>query len=202
MRLILLLLLLSANIHAAQWQQVKNKQNIEVYQQKLTDGLIKIKAITSVNSCIDGFQNLILDTEQTPLWVTSVNNVTLLSQPSKSEHIVYTQLNAPWPIKNRDMVTYSRITRRANTQLQIGIQAVSELYPLQKDYVRIEQLAASWVATQKTGNELVVEYQVLIEPAGKIPLWLANSVAKNNVYKTFRNLRRHLKEDVCQRAKL
>lgn len=197
MRLLLLLTLVCASSHAFEWQQVKNKQGIEVYQQALGNGLLKLKAITATEGCLASFESLLFDTQNANKWLSNIEKVTVLKSPSPNEHIVYTQFNAPWPIKNRDMVTYSRIFRTSKSQTQIGIQAAPNVYPKQSNYIRIEHVEASWVINQLSQNKISIEYQAIADPAGKIPLWLGNSVAKSNVFNTFKKMRARLKLYTC-----
>lgn len=193
----MLLLFFCAHLSALEWRQVKIKQGIEVYQQKLPDGLLKLRAYTVTSGCLSAFEALLLDTQNADQWLSNVKRVEVLATPSPDEHIVYTQFNAPWPIKNRDMVTYSRIYRTAKTQLQIGIQAAPDTYAKRDAYVRIEHVAASWVINQLSQNEISIEYQAIADPAGKIPLWLGNSVAKSNVFNTFKKMRERLRLYSC-----
>ena len=193
----LLLLLFCTPLSALEWQQVKIKQGIEVYQQKLPDGLLKLKAYTVTSGCLAAFEALLLDTDNADKWLSNVDSVNVLKSPSQNEHIVYTQFNAPWPIKNRDMVTYSRIFRTSNSQTQIGIQAAPNVYPIQDNYIRIEHVEASWVINQRSPNSISIEYQAIADPAGKIPHWLGNSVAKSNVFNTFKKMKERLKLYSC-----
>ncbi len=197
MRTMLLLLLFCTPLSALQWQQVKIKQGIEVYQQKLPDGLLKLKAYTETSGCLAAFEALLLDTDNADKWLSNVDSVEVLKSPSQNEHIVYTQFNAPWPIKNRDMVTYSRIFRTSNTQMQIGIQVANNEYAKRDGFIRIEHVAASWVITQRDADTISVEYQAIADPAGKIPHWLGNSVAKSNVFSTFKKMKARLKLYPC-----
>lgn len=197
MRILLLLLFFCAQLGALEWQQVKNKQGIEVYQQALPNGLLKLKAITLTEGCLASFESLLFDTQHADKWLSNVQNVTVLESPSPDEHIVHTRFNAPWPIKNRDMVTYSRIFRTSNSQTQIGIQAAPNVYPIQDNYIRIEHVEASWVINQRSPNSISIEYQAIADPAGKIPHWLGNSVAKSNVFNTFKKMRERLKLYSC-----
>ncbi|WP_372768659.1 START domain-containing protein [Pseudoalteromonas sp.] len=197
MRLLLLLLLFCPELSALEWQRVKNKHGIEVYQHALPNGLLKLKAYMLTEGCLASFEALLLDTQNAEQWLSSAQSVKVIESPSPDEHLVYTRFNAPWPIQNRDMVTYSRIFRTSNSQTQIGIQAAPNVYPMQDNYIRIEHVEASWVINQGSQNSISIEYQAIADPAGKIPYWLGNSVAKSNVFKTFKKMRERLKLYSC-----
>lgn len=199
MRAVTLLLLIAClHVHARPWQEVKNEQGIAIYQQPLKSGLVKLKAVTTTQGCIKGFKALLFDTEKANQWLTNVRSVKVLDAPSEHEHLIYTQFNVPWPIKNRDMVTYSRTFRVSKTQLQIAIQAAPNVYPKQKNYVRIDDVFASWVINQLSENSMSIEYQAIADPAGKIPRWLSNSVTTSNAYRTFEKMKEQLVNYPCR----
>lgn len=193
-------LVLSAQAIAMDWQLVKNKNNIVIEEQTHPNGFVKIKATTSLFSCISAFEQLLHDTANAPSWLSHVQSVTVLSAPSAVENYVHTQFSAPWPVKNRDMVTYS-ITDKSNpNRLQIGIQSASDFIPLSKGFERIEYVEASWIVEQKD-ETVVIEHQVIADPGGNIPKWLANSMARKSAYQTFVAMRKKLGKMSCaQRA--
>ena len=188
---------MSIPLNAQEWRQVKVKKGISVFQQKQKTGLLKLKVTTETAGCINAFQAMLFDTKRAPHWLSNVKKVTLLDSPSAFEHFVHTELNAPWPVKDRDMVTYSRTVLVSNTQLQIGIQAAPDYLPKQTNYIRLHDVAASWIVTKTAEQRIHIEYQAIADPAGKLPKWLANSVAKSSAYKTFLNMKKELEHYTC-----
>ena len=61
-----------------------------------------------VETSYSGFLLLLEDSDNVPNWIDNVSHSEVLMQISANENIVYTQFKAPWPARDRDMVTYSK----------------------------------------------------------------------------------------------
>lgn len=190
--------LLGAQAFATDWQVVKQKNNIVIAEQNHANGFVKIKASTSLTSCIHAFEQLLHNTDNAPNWLAHVQSVVVLATPSNHENYVHTQFSSPWPVRDRDMVTYS-ITDKSNPmRMQIGIRSASDYIAPLSGVERIEFVEASWVVEQK-GQTLVIEHQAIADPGGNIPKWLANSMARKSAYQTFLAMRNELANISCSK---
>lgn len=185
--------LISCNVSAANlWREVENKQGIKVYQQAQPSGFNKFKATTTTSGCIGSFEALLADTQNANKWLSNVDFVRVLAEFNGNENYVYTRFSAPWPVKDRDMVTYSIATKPSPSHLQIGIRAASDFYPAEKDFIRIDKVQASWIITEQDKQQIKIEYQVSAEPGGSMPKWLSNKMTRKSTYQTFVKLKQRL----------
>jgi hypothetical protein len=116
----------------------------------------------------------------------------VLRQISETENIVYTQFAAPWPAKDRDMVTYSKfVIDDASFTLRIK-DAPSNTLAEQEDYIRITRVKATWTLQKLTNGTTHIEYIAFADPGGALPDWLANDLAKESARNTFEGLRQQL----------
>lgn len=170
------------------WQLYESKQGVSVYFQRLTDDTLKMKAETVVNNVTaEDLVALLSDTDTAPSWIENITKVTLLKSLSPSENLVYSYIDSPWPVSNRDVITYSCYTRVSSLQTQLSIHARPDFLPKTKGVIRISTLNATWLLTQQAEN-LHISYQVYALPGGKIPTWLNNRVALKSTLKTLINL--------------
>lgn len=186
---IVLLFLLSIDVHASTaWQLYEDKQGVSVYFQKAADNTIKMKAaVTIENRTAADFIALLSDTNVASDWIENITEVKLLKYLSPSENLVYSYIDSPWPVANRDVVTYSCYSQVNSQQTRLSIHARPRLLPKTKGVVRISTLKATWLLTQQVNN-LHIKYQVYALPGGSIPMWLNNRVALKSTYNTLKNL--------------
>ncbi len=170
------------------WQLYESKQGVNVYFQRLTDDTLRMKAETVVeNTTAEDLIALLSDTDAAPRWIENIAKVKLLKYLSPSENLVYSFIDSPWPVANRDLVTYSCYTKRSALQTQLSIHARPDFLPQTKGVVRISTLDATWLLTQQANN-LHIDYQVYALPGGSIPNWLNNRVALKSTFNTLINL--------------
>jgi len=119
---------------------------------------------------------------------------------SPSETLVYTHFNSPWPVSDRDLVSYScyRALGEHKTELQIKSQPYAKAEVA--GVVRIKNLTAYWRLEQQQSN-LLVSHQAYADPSGSIPYWLSNKVSLKSVYKTLQSLREQLTNNQFSRTK-
>lgn len=180
------------------WKWVSSKQGVDLFQQETESGLVKIKAHMVSTGTPSAFIALLHDTENAPLWIARVVKVEVLAQPSEHEFIVYTQFSAPWPLKNRDMLTYSNYYTQADGSFAFDI---TDQHQLLKGYqnqrmsdqtVRIKDVRAHWQVKALSDNTIEIEYYAFADPNGIAPNWLVNKMVLKSAQKTFVNIRSRL----------
>lgn len=186
----LLIILLSFNAYSEpDWLLYKNEQGVSVEYQQFDDdtfvtkGQLLVKAVTATD-----FLQLLSDTAVAPSWLENTSNVRVIKTLSPSENLVYSYIDSPWPLANRDAVTYSCYSRLSSQQTKLSIESRPDEMPLTTRVVRIKTLNAHWLLTQKDDG-LNIEYQVYALPGGSIPTWLYNKVGLKSTFKTLINLR-------------
>lgn len=180
------------------WQQVRTKNGIQVFEKRHSSGFNSFKANMTTTGCISRFQSVLHDTANVDKWVSNVNHVEVLAQLNADENYVYTQFDAPWPVKNRDMVTYSKSELINSNNLLITIRSAPYFKPENNQYIRIKNLTANWSVVNIGDQRIEVTYQVHAEPGGDLPRWLVNNMTRSNMYTTFKKLRDYLPINECE----
>ncbi|WP_462159310.1 START domain-containing protein [Pseudoalteromonas sp. GB56] len=174
------------------WRTWKAQDQLNVSFAKNEQGRYAIKAkVLIANANAAQFVSLLHDTEHAPDWLEGVKQVRLLASPQPHHSHVFTLLNSPWPVADRELYSLSCYERLNEAQTKLIIKAVQSDSEVPKGRVRIEDLQASWlISEQPTG--LLLEYEVEADPAGAIPNWISNKVSLKSVYRTLSNLRARL----------
>lgn len=177
------------------WQSYINKQTLDVQYIEHQSGAIEVKGRVDIdNVSAKDFLTLLSDTDKAADWIENISQVKLLRFLSKSENLVYTFIDSPWPVSNRDVITYSCYQKLNTTQSVLKVFAKPEYIAEKPTLIRIKTLQASWLLTQHL-HYLTIEYQVYSLPEGSIALWLNNKVILKSVAKTLTNLRTMLAEN-------
>ncbi|MDF5474017.1 hypothetical protein P3695_26205, partial [Vibrio parahaemolyticus] len=125
------------------WQFESDKDGITIYSREHSDGLVEIRARMFTPTSYGAFLTLLEDSDNIPNWIDNASHSRVLNQISTTENIVYTQFKAPWPAKNRDMVTYSKYWVD-ELGFTIEIKSAPDSYLAEQNgYVRIRSVDAT-----------------------------------------------------------
>ncbi|ELA7314106.1 START domain-containing protein [Vibrio alginolyticus] len=176
------------------WQFESDKDGITIYSREHSDGLVEIRARMFTPTSYGAFLTLLEDSDNIPNWIDNASHSRVLNQISATENIVYTRFKAPWPAKNRDMVTYSKYWVD-ELGFTIEIKSAPDSYLAEQNgYVRIRSVDATWELQKLTNDTTLVEYKAFADPGGLLPNWLINKLSKESAWATFSNLRKELPE--------
>ncbi|EPX6947659.1 MULTISPECIES: START domain-containing protein [Vibrio] len=176
------------------WQFESDKNGITIYSREHSDGLVEIRARMFTPTSYGAFLTLLEESDNIPNWIDNASHSRVLNQISATENIVYTQFKAPWPAKNRDMVTYSKYWVD-ELGFTIEIKSAPDSYLAEQNgYVRIRSVDATWELQKLTNDTTLVEYKAFADPGGLLPNWLINKLSKESAWATFSNLRKELPE--------
>ncbi|ELN6884671.1 START domain-containing protein [Vibrio alginolyticus] len=176
------------------WQFESDKNGITIYSREHSDGLVEIRARMFTPTSYGAFLTLLEDSDNIPNWIDNASHSRVLNQISATENIVYTQFKAPWPAKNRDMVTYSKYWVD-ELGFTVEIKSAPDSYLAEQNgYVRIRSVDATWELQKLTNDTTLVEYKAFADPGGLLPNWLINKLSKESAWATFSNLRKELPE--------
>ena len=189
-----------------EWQLEKTKDSVQVYSrdnsnQHNNTAYKEILAITSVKASPSALLNLLNDIERAPQWIDNCISVVLLSGKDDKYKLVQSTFSAPWPLNNRDMLTKS-LTTIQNQQIIIDIMDAGQTLPLQKNTVRMTDIQGQWTIKILDEGAIEIRYQGSGNPAGNIPMWLANKVLIDSTFNTFTKLSRLVTEDIYQHAQI
>ena len=188
--IVLSLVTLPCSADLADWQSYKRSESTQVEYRKSQDGLLQIRAKTTVKSGIGAMLHLLEDTANITNWVANSQKAELTTQPDNKTHIVHTYFSAIWPVSKRDMVTKSVWQQDPQSRiLTMTITDMGQHYPPVNGYVRIQQVEGEWTLTPLADGLLTIQYQGKADPGGKLPVFIAEKVALRASWQTFSTLK-------------
>lgn len=172
----------------------KDQEGIKVYacDSKLSK-LRSIKAVFTLEATLEDLISVILDVDNYHNWQYNTTHAHVVKMISDTELIYYSEVEAPWPINNRDMVVHLSIQKDVSPQsLIVSTHSIPDYIPLKKGIVRVPMSQGQWIV-KPIGDSLVsVEYTMLINPGGSVPVWLVNLVVVEAPYKSFKDFKKRI----------
>jgi hypothetical protein len=168
----------------------KSANDIFVYACKSSDS--KLKSITST-FLVEATPSLlaahVMNIEEYTAWQYKVIKTELLERISDQELIYRGEVQAPWPVSNRDLVVRLKISQDPITKVMtILANSIPNYLPEKSGIVRVPRSETKWVITPVDRDRLKVEYFFVVDPGGSLPSWLVNLTIAEGPYKTFQNL--------------
>lgn len=194
MKFILIALISIGAFFQSEWELKKDRDGIKVYLSNSEDTKIKkFKVVTFVKATPIEIADAVVDLENNYKWFVNVEKAELLERLSKDAFIFKQVINVPFPFKNREVVAMSSVNYLTNGVVRIDLKEKASYIPENEDYVRMPISRGYWILTPSKGGTNV-EYSFLADPAGDIPVWLANQFIVGSPLKTIKGLREYLEK--------
>jgi len=172
----------------------KDTDGIKVYTCKSENDRFKtLKAeFTLKNTSFNELKNFMLAVENYPKWQYNMIHAELTDKISDQEINYISQVNAPWPVEDRELVVNLKVSENASDhQMQIDIHTIESNQPVKPGFIRVPFMNGHWKVTSNQ-QHLDVEYTMHINPGGIIPAWLVNMAMAEGPLETFGNLKKQL----------
>jgi hypothetical protein len=177
-----------------QWVLEKQHGKLSVFARPGNEGNYEVLAKTQISSSLASVLILFDDVEHGPEWIAHCRKVELLNKDNK-KRLVHTFFDAPWPLRDRDMLTYSEAHQDPDTlTIKITVENISKQLPEEKELVRMQNVNGQWLISSIEPGLIEIRYQGSGDPAGNIPQWLANKLLIDSTYTTFQNMQRLLSQ--------
>lgn len=141
------------------------------------------------------------DTEAFPRWLHMINGASELGRSSPLDRNLRFQINLPWPVKDREAIVNTQleqITTREEESVTAYMKARPKLVPPDGGFVRIPELNGIFKLERVEPGLVEVTFQVSLDMAGWIPVWIVNYALRDMPYYTLKNLREVVREEQYQ----
>lgn len=203
----LMILLLSFSVFTADaktnWVISKQGNGIKVFVRSIPTSPIKsFKGEITIKSSLIPLVAILEDSAALPRWMHETKSAKTLKEVNKSSSYVYVVSEMPWPVMDRDSITLATLTQnKQSKQIQITMKSVPNYIKNQAGLLRIKIMSGKWILTPQGKGTTKVIYEMHVDPGGKLPKWLVNSLSVDMPFYTLNNLRREVKSNKYQQAK-
>ncbi|CAG8999513.1 MAG: hypothetical protein CENE_01487 [Candidatus Celerinatantimonas neptuna] len=170
------------------WVNKGKKHGVSIWIASSAHGEMSIKAQCLVKTDLSSFVAIMDDLPGMPKWVAYSREVKILERLSATENLVYSSFNLPWPIQNRDMVTYSKWSEGSNGDLYLDVTDKGVHYPKVKGFTRMTHIDGHWSVIPLKNRMKVIQYEGQVNPGGWLPSWIVNQMRVQSTRKTMTDL--------------
>jgi hypothetical protein len=164
----------------APWIPVSNDDGIVVYSRKVPNSpVVALRAESMIRAPIGKVMTVMDQIERQPEWVPSLTEAREIRHISFYERIVYSCGHAPWPIKDREFLVYSRLEiDPEERKITLTMKSTKDPdVPVHGRRVRGE-LRSGIIVLQSVENDTRTYFSIEIhsDPKGWVPKWIVNLV--------------------------
>ncbi|MFZ5600973.1 MAG: START domain-containing protein [Pseudomonadota bacterium] len=181
-----------ANAESGEWERRFSQDGLSVYTKHIEGAPIKsFRAEMIAEAPFQLVMSVLEDVQHYPDWFHLCRSYEVLQGSMKEgEYIGYYVVEAPWPLKDRDVYVKNRMSQDPETQtVTILTDAVPDFMPVKEEFTRVPEVYGRWTVRPVDSEHTYVEFIGHGHPGGIIPLWVANLVVTDVPKKTFENLR-------------
>lgn len=177
------------------WRLVSDRNDIRVYMRHRDESRLKtFRGITRIQLADPHALAAVLNDYDTyPRWLHFVNSAEEIRRDSDLlRYLRFTTL-LPWPLANREAVLQTKVLpflSAPEPYLEVHLTNAPEQLPVNDRYLRFPEIEGLFGVRDVGDNHLEVTYQLVLDPGGYIPAWLANILLRDAPYFTLERLRR------------
>ena len=168
------------------WKLVSERDNVNVYVNTNNfDGLLSIRATGMIDAPMGRVMSVMADEKRKHEWIPNTVEVKALKIASPFARIEYSHSHTPWPLTDREFLTYVRAQYFKKTKkLVIRLRSIEKIpngieVPKTDNIRGIIHYSDVWLSKAEGGKKTFVEVELLTDPKGSIPKFLVNWVQKD-----------------------
>lgn len=185
----------------AAWELQRNDEQAMAYSRiDKASGLQVCRVETVMKASLNALVAMQRDAARIPQWMDGVKSSRIV-QEADDYYITHTLVPSPWPVKDRDSVVRSDIRQQDDGSVLIEFASVEGVVPLQKNYERVQNVKGCWCFTPLQDGKTRVEYEVMVDPGGKLPAWLVNRFALDVPYNSIKQMHKLVRDPQYQQAR-
>jgi hypothetical protein len=192
----LLAIVLVANVVSAEereWRLVTDRDGIRVFMAHNDDSAIKTFRGEAVVQMSDfrAIGNQVDDYEFVASWMHMISSISDLGRDSGIQRRIWVTTRLPWPVSNRDAPLNLQISQEPDSfAVVVAYEADQRLLPPQAGYVRMPELKGMLRFLPVKPGEVHITFEVVLDPGGYIPAWIANLILRDIPYFSLRRFQR------------
>ncbi len=180
-----------SSIDCKEWKLKYESGTYKMYMRECAYSPIKeVKVVDKFNGDFKHLQQVMEDIETAKKMVESCKEARLLAQLDKNSSLEYYSYKMPVGVKDRDIVTKTTTHSTDSTYSYVSETLENSSVALRSNFIRIKNARSAWFFKKMATGDIEMEYVAFADPNGKIPAWLINSLARNQVRASISKLKK------------
>lgn len=174
------------------WKLVTRRDDIKVYMAHKDDAGIKtFRGVTTLPMEDYGSIGAAMDDyDFVSSWLHMVSEIEDLGRESPYDREVYVTTRLPWPVSDRDTPLWVGMEQQEDYVVHIPFRHLPERMPEKDGFVRIPNMEGFFRWEPLEPGKVRLTFQVVLDPGGYVPAWLANMIMRDIPYFSMKRLRR------------
>lgn len=179
------------------WVLKKDKNDIQIFiKSEEGSNVLSYKILTTINAPVSDIKAILYDIRSYPDWTPSLKTAEILTHISKDEMYYYVDVDAPWPISNRDNIIHFQMHEEPLSKTtEISVIGVPDYIDKKAGVVRVLESKGIWRLNPTANNKTEVVSIHSSDPSGSLPVWIVKIFIVNNIYKLFLNLKEEVQKE-------
>lgn len=176
-----------------EWKLVTDRDGIQVYRSHNDDSKIKTFRGEGIMPISD-FRALgvqLNDYDHVASWMHMISSINEIARVSDIDRQIWVTTRLPWPVSNRDAAMQLDVSQDPHDYtVTVAFHAENQLLPPQDGYVRMPELSGMLRFKPIKPGEVHMIFEVVLDPGGYIPSWIANLILRDIPYFSLRRFSR------------
>ncbi|KGD66247.1 hypothetical protein Y5S_00719 [Alcanivorax nanhaiticus] len=195
---LLCVLLLSpafADENDTDWKLVSDRNEIQVYMKHRDESRLKTFRGVTRFELKDEFAlaAVLNDYGSYPKWLHFVDSAEEFDRRGPLDRSLRFTTQLPWPLADREAVLQADVQQKVTTEEEsVMIELINQpdALPPNNDYIRFPEMWGKLGFRRLGDDQVEMTYELILDPGGYIPAWIANILLRDAPYFTLERLRR------------
>lgn len=159
------------------WQEISHVGEITVYSQKFQDSDVMAFMATGVlKAPIEQIMEVLRRVEISIYWMPDISEKYTVKNFSEYKAITFSVNTLPWPFADRELLLHNElfIDRKKKYLVLDTFSVELDDLPVRSENVRAQMKCGRTLLRPTTSGHTEIILTILVDPAGKIPVWLVN----------------------------
>ena len=189
------------DINSDNWEFVTERKNIKVYKMEV-DGRTAFRGVGIIEGSPEKLVGVIHNSSRWKYWIDNLDVGKLLEKKSEFHFVFLQEIDAMWPVKNREIVFESVVSRVGPSQILVEMKSVNHPKAPKNSNVRAKVSYTRYRIDPLEGNRMQVTFENLSDPGGKIPNFMVDWASKSFPVTIIEGLREEMLSPVQEKALL
>ena len=176
------------------WEKVKESDGIEVFQKKFGED-VAFRGVGILAGECDEFIEVLHDPSSWSRWVENLKSGEMIEKKSDSHFIFRQVIGTPFPMKDREAVFQSIISRKNRNTAMVEMKSVNHPSVKRSDqWIRLEIIHSNYKIEDIGKGKLRVTFENLSKSSGTVPNFLSNWASTSYPVTLLRGIERVLQK--------
>lgn len=183
------------------WEFVREKDNVKVYRKEVGDRTA-FRGIGIIEGTPEKLVGIIHNPKRWKFWIDDLDEGKLLEKKSDFHFVFLQEIDAMWPVKNREIVFESIVSRVGPSQILLEMKSVNHPKAPANSNVRAKVTFTRYRIDPLEGNRMQVTFENLSDPGGRIPDFMVDWASKSFPVSIIEGLRKEMLNPTQEKALL